>query len=441
MIALYVHNTTATPTRSLKYQWNLITNRNDRMVKSRQWPQYIANPERTKLFLQGGNSVPGNTLDYPFLAFNTTSEAWYPLPDFEPPDVKWGQIHQGTVAYVSSINKLVYYGGLTLVPNIDVITSPNVTSLLQTDSYGYYLPFGFRRPSTYDMETQQWEEVFNETGQDTTYYYSAHNAVSGCNKMYILGGVKRLQSNPAFVSPRGFSSISELTLPDYTWTTYSLEEGVPTVRDHPTATLMPDHKTILLFGKDKYSVGDEAYQQVCHLLDLETKEWRRCPIEVPDNINILRDSHAAVLVQSNLFIIFGEFNNTFFDDILVFDVSDLNHIRYVEEYAYLDLSNTGLRAEAIAGITIGCIALAALIVGGVLYFRKKRAAKNLDDSYDFPSDWDEIVSNSIIKPVEAVLPKQIEEVPPVMAKPAEITSPTSAKPMELGTTSSSKPNS
>ncbi|KAI8972477.1 hypothetical protein BDB01DRAFT_809847 [Pilobolus umbonatus] len=395
MISLYVHNTTATQTKSIKFGWELITNRNDNMVKGRRWPQYIASPDHTKLFLQGGDSARGNALDNPFLVFNTSDNVWYPLPDFPQEGVLGSQIYQASVSYVSSINKLVYWGGLTLVPSITAVNRTIVGNYIMSDKDSYYLPYGFHRVTTFDIETQQWHEVFNETGQDTSYFYSSQNAISvpGSNSIYFLGGERRRKLNSSMVIPQEYYNMSELTLPEYQWTTHNLTGTIPTIHNHPTSTLMPDNKTVLLYGKDRDSVGALAYQQVCYLLDLETKVWRRCPIDAPDDIKIVREAHAAVLVQNHLFIIFGEFNKTVYDDILIFDVSDLNHIKYVDEYVY-ELSTETVPRELsggkIAGISVACALVAVVSVAVLLYICKKKPFNSSGSVIDFPVDWDVI---------------------------------------------------
>ncbi|KAI8974911.1 hypothetical protein BDB01DRAFT_838412 [Pilobolus umbonatus] len=453
MIALHVHNTTATTLSSMKFAWERITFNDDLEVAARRTPQFIASPDRHKMYLQGGYNDQNTVFKSPFLVFDDTTKVWTSLPDFKRDSVTNGQIRRASVSYVPSINKLVFYGGLTGVTfNQTVAVDGNTYDTIQSTS-GSFLPFGFYHLTTFDMETQKWEEISDATGYNNTYFRYALHTISSpnTNSVYFLGGYGRPRENGTLSYFLGLGEMAQFSFTDNLWTEHTLISPVPSNRDYFTTTLLNDNKTVLLYGGRTLAGDVFPDNEICYLLDLDTYSWRSCPIELPANINASRDLHSAVLVKNFLFILFGRTNNVYLDDFIVLDVSDLTHIKYVPQYAY-PLSSTdtanppkdgGLGTGAIVGIEpvfdferiIIFSQQVAVIIGVVFYMRKKKSAKETDSTQDFPADWDainqEIVNENTTEAQNStVVNENIQFSPTVggVVKPMEINTPVLSKP-------------
>ncbi|KAI8969816.1 hypothetical protein BDB01DRAFT_815832 [Pilobolus umbonatus] len=367
MIALDVHNTTLIETDTLKFRWERITFSNHLQVANREMAQVVSSPDRKKMFIQGGYNTQHSVISSPFLIFDATDNEWTPLPDFKRNGIIDGQIRRASVSYVSSVNKLVFYGG---------VTNLNIDQIFILDGIEYnsipsrsdpFLPFGFNRLTTFDLETMQWHEIEDESGQAINDFGYAMNSFSvpGSNSVYFLGGYARSRVDTLNVTRLPFNTLSQVSFPDHQWTTHNLTSLLPMFRDFFTTTLLPDNKTVLIYGGASIEGRIIPDNEMCYLLDLDTKAWRKCPIDIPKDVGASRYSHSAVLVENNLFILFGrDSDNQLLNDIIVLDVSNIDHIKYVPEYAYQGLSGrntkSGLGTGAIVGISVGCTAMVCL---------------------------------------------------------------------------------
>ncbi|KAI8972476.1 hypothetical protein BDB01DRAFT_465087 [Pilobolus umbonatus] len=443
-IALYVHNRTK-PDRSLHFGWERIPTNDNNRLADREIAQSIASPNRTQMFIQGGIRAQGGVLTNPFLMFDATNNQWSSLPDFRPNGLTRGQIYYASVTYVSSIDKLVFYGGLTQVPENISTTADGVTYSSIMNENGPYMPFGFLHITTFDMNTQQWHEISEEPGPDKSLFYTAMDSFSvpRTNSIYFIGGFLRYRNNPSIAFANPYDTILEFTLSNNLWITHAIKEStsdrtplLPAPREYHTTTLMSDNKTVLLYGGVNLEYKVFPIDEVCYLLDLDTKKWRKCPLDAfPVGIDASRESHTAVLVKDNLFILFGKVSEKYLNNIIVLDVSDLDYIHYVPEYTYQAPPEVG--EEVIVnqeskdnGLSTGAIIV--LITGGVLYNRRKRTVRKAESVNEFPADWDQIDhqlntnnkphANTVIN--ETVKPSTM----PGVVRPSEMNALTSDKP-------------
>ncbi|KAI8972478.1 hypothetical protein BDB01DRAFT_465732 [Pilobolus umbonatus] len=219
------------------------------------------------------------------------------------------------------------------------------------------------------MKSEDWKEILNDGGNKDYFYYGLNSVYSPLlNSTFYLGGFKIPRSRNLGDSYIPYSELTQLSIGNFIFTTHNLTENIPTIRNNPTTTLL------LLYGKNLNFTG--AIKDVCHLLDLESKKWRNCNIDSPVGINLLREDHSAVLVRDRLFILFGQWNGTLLQEILVFDVSDANHIRYLSEYSYYQETNK-LGKGTIAGISVGCIVFPLSVFSFLLGRRELLRKQNL----------------------------------------------------------------
>ncbi|KAI8969818.1 hypothetical protein BDB01DRAFT_580794 [Pilobolus umbonatus] len=393
MIALSVHNTTPIETGSLKFSWDRITFSNNLEVANREMAQVVASPDRTKMFIQGGYSASLTAIDSPFIMFNAAKNEWASLSDFERDGLNDGQIRRASVSYVSSIKKLVFYGGVTnLRVNQSAVVDGVEYSTIQS-STGPYLPFGFNQLTTFDMGSEQWAEIGDARGLPNNDFRYAMNSFSvpGSDSVYFLGGYARSRVDTSNATRLPFNTLSQVSFPDHQWTTHNLTSLLPMFRDFFTTTLLPDSKTVLLYGGASIEGKVVPDTEICYLLNLDTKDWRKCPLEMPTNVGASRYSHSAVLVENKLFILFGrDSESRTLNDIIVLDVSNIDHIKYEAMYAYHTAEGGGLGTGAIVGIAVGCVVLIAIIIGAIVYLRKKKGYNKADSTKDFPANWDNI---------------------------------------------------
>ncbi|KAI8996759.1 hypothetical protein BDB01DRAFT_768352 [Pilobolus umbonatus] len=373
MISLNVKNSTPTNVTTLLSSWETVTPINDLGKEGRHSSQIIASPDGTKMYVQGGYNVEGKPLNYPFLMYDAITNSWTSLPDFKQLDISNGLIRRGSVSYASSINKLLFYGGLLQHFENRTVTVDGVEVPTESSDLDMGYSFGFHNLTTFDMETKEWLQINNATNQDTENFIFGLTsiAVPGTNINYFFDGSTTTRTNVSEYYWLPLDSISEVRLPEYNWIKHQCTGAIPSKRDYHTSTLLPDKKTLLVYG-GTYT-DDIAVADYCYLLNLDTKVWTICPIQAPLGIKAPRFRHSAVLVGTHLFILFGkESGGNSLNDMLVLDISNIDDIKFVEQYAYGaapnqdksdgsasngDKKGGGLGGGAIAGIVIGCIAV------------------------------------------------------------------------------------
>ncbi|KAI8980949.1 hypothetical protein BDB01DRAFT_851369 [Pilobolus umbonatus] len=396
MASLYVHNTTRTSLSGLSSSWETVTPTNHQGQEGRSDAQLFKGPDN-KMYIQGGFTSEQYPLNDSFIVYDADTNAWTTLPDFNPYGLK-GQIYYSSSSYVPSINKILFYGGITQVYENTSIIVDNITVNSSSESYSTYMPFGFTNPTAYDLSTQQWTVITNATNQDKDNFIYSTTAVhvSGNNTNYYLDGGISSRANPMNSQWLSFSEIYGLTFPGYYWSNHTCTGNVPSRREYHSTTLLPDNKTVMLYG-GKY-MDSKAFSDACYLLDLDKKVWKDCGLTIPQTVPTARYGHSAVLVDNRVFILFGvDAEENALNDVIILDVSDPNNIFYVPEYAYGEKSSPievgddskGLGVGAIVGIVVGCVAVLAIILAAFIFY-KHRKNKASDSIRDFPVDWNQI---------------------------------------------------
>ncbi|KAI8980964.1 hypothetical protein BDB01DRAFT_836321 [Pilobolus umbonatus] len=403
MAALYVHNTSRISTSTLSNLWETVNPNNQLGNEGRSDAQVVTSPDRKIMYVQGGYDPESRPSFNSFIAFNADTNSWIRYDDYQHYNIQNGLIRYAASSYVPSINKIVYFGGLTQINSTINVTVDDTEIAAIPGSTEPYLPFGFNNLTAFDPNTRTWTTISNATNQnkDEFFYTILSVLVPKSNTNYYIGGstISRANNSETFWLP--FSEISSVRFPEYTWETHTCTGNIPSRRDKHTLTLLPDEKTVLIYG-GTYNY-ETAISDHCYLLNLEKKEWKDCGLMLPAGVVGARWSHSAVLVENRLFILFGRPTQTStLNDMIVLDVSNPDKIEHIAEYAYGEIpieptpsvpdnkSGGGLGTGAIVGIVVGILALLIIIFGVLFFIRKKKADKKNESQEDFPVDWNAI---------------------------------------------------
>ncbi|KAI8972968.1 hypothetical protein BDB01DRAFT_839146 [Pilobolus umbonatus] len=326
-ISLDVHTTSSA--KELSSRWEVASI--DEPYKGHQISSgtVMTSMDRTQLYiyhLQEGVSV--------FKKLNASNGSLFYFDNYQLPYMNKGKITRASASYVPSIDKVIFNGGQTEVDKDQTVIVDGIS--IQTNDK--LLPFAFYKTTAFDPSTQEWLQIDNALNQDKDYFYSDQISVTvpSTSSVYYFGGMRTSRTNTSLYEHIEFSQLSQLTLPDYEWNAYTCTGDIPSRREGSTITLLPEQKTLLLWGQSTSIESDTNENNYCYLLDLETNVWKACPISIPQNKVPARTSHSAVLVEKHLFILFGTaVNNIKISDILILDISDINNITYVSDYVYI----------------------------------------------------------------------------------------------------------
>ncbi|KAI8996773.1 hypothetical protein BDB01DRAFT_892425 [Pilobolus umbonatus] len=391
MIALNVQNEESINVKTLNSNWEYMSATINHTGGTVVEAQVFTSPDRSKMYIHGGyNESYGTMIVNPFTMFDAITNSWTILDPYED------LVENGTIVYGNHSAMIEGY---------------NISTMYSQGNLNYF-PFGF-------FNLTEWLGITNATNQDTEYFYEGQEAIyhSGSDSVYFLGGIKHSRMNPEYFAVT-YATISKLSVSDYNWSTLSCLGTIPSVRFTQTFNLLPDGKTVLMLGGSH--TGDDALEDSCYLLDLETVTWSVCNWNVPSSIVTARYKHSAVLVENNLFVIFGrETFDDLLDDVFIIDVSDTNNIKYAHEYAYrLQVKaqkDNSLSVGAIVGTVIGSV-FAACFIAGVFVYRHRKG-KKAESIHDFPADWD-VIDQSFNNATPTQEPATLNEAIPKV-KPSE----------------------
>ncbi|KAI8983515.1 hypothetical protein BDB01DRAFT_835607 [Pilobolus umbonatus] len=338
MIALNVQNLEPINVEILSNNWEYVSATNNIAPGNIIMPEMFTIPDRNQMYVHGGNNQSFEAATtHPFFMFDAVNNTWTTLDAYN-----------------------------------DIFENSTIRSeCIELKGKRGYFPFGFFNITVFDPVTREWLGITNATNQDKEYFYAQQFSIyhPDSDSVYYLGDC----------------------LSDYNWSTLLCLGEIPSVRHTQSFTLLPDGKTVLMLG-GSYT-EDDALEDSCYLLDLGTFTWSVCNWDVPSSVKTARFMHSAVLVENNLFVLFGrETRDDMLNDMFIIDVSDTNNLKYAHEYAYKlqvkATKNTSLSVGATVDIVIGSVFAACLIVGVFVY--RHRKGKKAESIHDFPADWDVI---------------------------------------------------
>ncbi|KAI8986571.1 hypothetical protein BDB01DRAFT_786083 [Pilobolus umbonatus] len=394
MVALYVHYNSPVDKASLPSSWERIQPLNTLGSEGRKAAQHIATPDRKKMLIQGGYNLANVSLEHPLIIYDAVDNKWTSAPDFTQYGLFGAQIRRAAVSYVSSLNKVLFYGGYMQHTDNQVIRVDNIDVPSEQAVYGSELPFGFHNLTVYDIEKQKWQQFDSAVGQDNSIFVFGSSSVyvPEIDTNFFFEGSTTQRADPAYNEWLSFEEISSVRMSDLQWHKHKCYQDIPTSRDYYTSTLLPNNKTVLIYGgTSDYLTALDDY---CYTLDIDTKIYKKCDLNLPISVGP-RFGHNAVLVGDHLFILFGaNKEGAATDEMVVINVANADSPYSVQSYAYANsfgsTESKGLGTGAIVGIVIGCIAAGVIIGGLIFFFLKKKKSQKAESVQDFPIDWVEI---------------------------------------------------
>ncbi|KAI8997727.1 hypothetical protein BDB01DRAFT_772204 [Pilobolus umbonatus] len=414
------------------------------LLTGKVFSQFATSPDRKKMLIQGGSTLK-NPIDVPFIIYDVDTNAWTAATDYNQFNIPQATVYGGTAFYSERLDRYVFYGGVTdfsdnRVVMIDLISVPSIKG-----DYSIQLPFGFNNLATYDITQDKWDIIQNIKDFDNTIFFRSTTSVYSEKLGEAYFFVARVMNTTNTVDDvwHDFTVVYSLHLGDLSWHGNTCTGNIPERREDFTTTLLPDNKTVLLYGGTADYI--DALPNFCYLLDLETKIWSECSFTVPATATPQRFYHSAVLVGNHLFVLFGMGKGRLVtSDMTILDVSDKSQIRYVGDYLFSATSenvppnssnppneektpkkdNLGM----ILGIVFGF--LGALLIAGILFFffrrKKEKEKKEVPESFEWSHDGDVnpntmgYVNNTPIKYNGYISNTPVEHGSYVTNKPIEI---------------------
>ncbi|KAI8149006.1 hypothetical protein BJV82DRAFT_590348 [Fennellomyces sp. T-0311] len=331
----------------------------------------VAIPDHNAIFIDGGSgkdNPDGYKSKYNTTIYMVDDEQWNT-------DIESGHLHTSGHEAILGPGNIVYVWGGASYPDIE----------RQEEALIYPLEmFHFH------FQTLSWSiGPAVSSYQVAREWFSAALGSDGVS-IYYVGGES--PSAPRFENMTRYyyepSPMNQILIFDTSgqrWRTENTTGVTPSTRVFHTLTLKPNTGELILFGGMEPRNKTEFREDYFYLLDTVNMEWSTRDISAPPGVahvvTTIKD-HSAVLVDNNLFIIFGLIRNQqSTSDVRVLDTelwSWRASISGVSDSTDMppdsDSSGSGLSPGAIAGAIVGSVA-AVVIIGAVVifcYLRKRR---------------------------------------------------------------------
>ncbi|ORZ16254.1 hypothetical protein BCR42DRAFT_32688 [Absidia repens] len=215
------------------------------------------------------------------------------------------------------------YGGVIAMDNQtkvldslynDMANSTNVT--LPTQLYG--------------LNTKTWQWTINDlpTQYDTRADHGA--AITGDNKMYIIGGMT-IKTNVPPNQSRSYVSMDQILIFDTInqgWTQIKSQGQTPTSRRAFTMDYLPKQNQFVIYGgvydSGNRTTGRNVSADICYTLNVSTATWTFHDIQTSNAGNQMGAGqiygHSSILYDDKLYLLFGvDENREYRDDINILD--------------------------------------------------------------------------------------------------------------------------
>ncbi|KAI7856582.1 hypothetical protein BDC45DRAFT_58916 [Circinella umbellata] len=277
---------------------------------------------------------------------------------------------------------------------------------------GYQIPMEMYM---YDIKNSQWSSGIPASSLDQI--RMSHEAVRIGSNIYYIGGTYAETISSYREAP--MNSIIIYDTDKSQWSTQTTNGPVPTTRIRHSATLIPSTGQIVLFGGQSpfnNTIFREDYFFILDTKNSMTWSTRGIGEEGPSFNGTGIYGHSAVLVENNLFILFGRSNDGNLgitaNNILVMDVNKWSWISSISAVAPVDRSINGLSPDsppdsnnssdnkgAIAGAVVGALAGVSIIAGAIFFFiRRKRNQPSNNEQNEYVSHNNNIPSSSSEEP-------------------------------------------
>ncbi|CEP10498.1 hypothetical protein [Parasitella parasitica] len=212
---------------------------------------------------------------------------------------------------------------------------------------------------SFDTTTQQFTQL--PPAADSTYAHTTSLLSNG--QLVVIGGV----SQDRTTGQLGLASMANIRVFDTKTNQWDVKVAtsadgnpLPSVRSVHNAVVTTDDKIIIFGGDNGEGPRTKAFLNSVSILDTKTWQWTS---PHADGILPSRRSYASAGFFNNkyLTVAFGTASDTYYNDINVFD---LESSKWLQSFAATtnNASNSGISGGVIAGVTIGCLAVAIAIV-------------------------------------------------------------------------------
>ncbi|KAI7853793.1 hypothetical protein BDC45DRAFT_606274 [Circinella umbellata] len=319
-------------------------------------------PEENSIMIYGGcgSNKPNETMRYPVMLYNATSNSWQNLPE-SPSPMK--QPYAGTCSNGGD-NKAYAFGGVSYPLDVD--------------------PANSRKMNIYDLKSSMWSS--GSPLPDSLYlrYFTPTTLIG--KDLYYIGGMtimyNKRYEQPAILNWDILVPMTRILIYHTEDDTWELKNA--TGADIPISRIA--HTITAIY--DALPIAED----VCYVLDTSSMTWKK---QNPSNQGPgPLSGHSAVFADNSslLFVMFG-FNSA--DTVQSsFNVLDTDEWKWVDEYnsPYPSQVNNGTSDDVsvsggynntgvVAGAVVGGVAVVALLLAFCLYKRKKRNAKNKNILY------------------------------------------------------------
>ncbi|KAG1043422.1 hypothetical protein G6F43_011655 [Rhizopus delemar] len=416
---------------TLNSKWNVITSSNSFEVETRRTPEFAVLADGKSFLLVGGLNL-GNTgnsnrvFANQTILYNAVQNTWEKLPDYSEPNRPERQIYFGSATNLPSDthDTIGFYGGFEDRPNSSIPMIAFNGATVNSSGDGTTSVRGFDSLTVFNVTSKTWSLRSPQTNIPANFLVNSHTATLNprTGKIYILGGSYYTATSVIYPIRFPFSDTYVFDTVIGSWSLVKLNAAsnsrVPSDRVYHSATMMPNSQDILVYGGT--NDGRIAVTDYCYTLNLDTNTWtEQVNVSVPTSVtaNGARFAHAAVLVNTTLFILFGkDINGSPSPNLLTFDISNTSNIQYTTTYPFIspDSSSSSsnnssgssgiipsmntiqsgeLSGGAKAGIAIGVVAgVTALAAGAFFFYRHKKNGDRAPQGDVMHVDWDKIES-------------------------------------------------
>ncbi|KAI9251853.1 hypothetical protein BDA99DRAFT_521350 [Phascolomyces articulosus] len=375
-VLVKINLTTYTSVSDMQGGWDSV----DARAEPNYYFAFAAIPDEDAFFVDGGVGAgnQGATLaTYNSTIFDIETNKWEDDIDAKP----GGRVYAHTAVYKQDTRKVYVWGGLG-----NLYTGIPVGSINPQDMY------------IYDLATSEWT-----AGSTAPVSRRYHSATLVDSSIYFIGGEYRDTTVTAGSSAASMDSIIVFDTDGGTWRTVTTIGPVPGTRIRHTATLIPNTNRIVLFGGKIPGDGNGHNQDYFHILNVDGEQLRwedsSKTTAGPNSATSFSISgiygHSAVIVENNLFIIFGygntnggsySQNNIYVLDLETFEwrssISAVTPEPQPTETSTSEPTHVdpdAISAGTIAGAVVGAVVGVSVIAGIAFFFLRRKRRQSQEE--------------------------------------------------------------
>ncbi|KAK4517793.1 uncharacterized protein ATC70_001138 [Mucor velutinosus] len=378
---------TISHTTSISSEWQMITNAEnvDIAAGARGTAQTAVYGDGDTMVISGGYTT-STTPIIQTIAYSASSNSWRAIDKYIDGANGERQIYWGSCIYVPTQQKFYFYGGIEQNPHqdwyLDTATNTNFTNII-TNPNKTSSPVGYYRMTTLDLGFYStWSVIPSQNQFVPSLGHLLQTVIfhPDSQTLYYFGGLYNNLTNliPNSVS-QSFAQAMTFNTVTNTWGVKPFTGDVPLKRVHHTTTLLPSNQDVLLYGGTT-DESNPAVSDFCYVANLQTFTWKSHSsyLSLPKNEIPARAEHSAVLVGTNLFILFGYVTDQgamTSDTVLILDVTNPEKLSFVSQYAGLYGNANASNVGAIAGGVVGGVGGLLLVAAVVFFYRKKKRSQ------------------------------------------------------------------